>query len=192
MSSWSFTVRSSNSCTALTQVHCKRLYSDEKKNSVSSLPARIVSDEWQSVGKNRERKGQRENLLLSVFTTGPINYPMGRLTPPAQGGLCWQCTHCLGTGTARKRSAFKPRAQFKFQYHTSASQAVLQKRTVHFLKWKAFIYLFRCSIPTEATWFLCFLVPKWGHFEMKSPSFQKLHSLKVHKCLGHTQNNMSQ
>lgn len=98
MSSRSFTVRSSNSCAALTQVHCESLYSDEKKNSISSLSARFISDEWQSEGKNRERKGQREkeNLLLSVFTTGLIIPRQGCLHLHRRD-LFWQCTHYLGT-----------------------------------------------------------------------------------------------
>lgn len=193
MSSWSFTVRSSNSCTALTQVCCESLYSDEKKNSVSSPSARIVSDEWQSIGKNKERKDKERICFSLCLQLDQSIIPRRGSLHLHRRNLFRQCTHCLGTGHLKEGSALlsSPVHNLNSSITYKPLRQIYKKEQCTCWNKKAFIYLFRCYIPKEATCSLSFLVPNEETFGMKSPSFQNPHSLKVHVCFGHAQNNMS-
>lgn len=134
ISSWSFTVRPSNSCAALTQGNCKSLYSFRliitKIQFLPCLPDLSVMSDKVKGGKKKKPKPEweieREPASLLVYSWAKLSH--GRAHSGCARGTCsWQCSHYLGTGHFKEGPAvtFKPYAPFKLQCPIQASQAGL-------------------------------------------------------------------
>lgn len=111
ISSWCFRVRPWNSCTALTQLNCESLYTFRliitNNQFLPCLPdLSVMNDKVKGEKKDKKKKTEiekwKENLLLSMFTTGQVISCRGSLFQEQEWLVSGNAATTLGWGTSRK------------------------------------------------------------------------------------------